>query len=81
MDLTSAVTVVPPFRPQALQELFTVGMVLASRAGAQEICTSPVVPDIHCCDTRSIDTSRKSCLVLLRKTHFQFAGLTHKRSV
>jgi hypothetical protein len=47
-------------RPQALQELFTVGMVLESRASSLANFTSPDAPNIHSCVTRSMETSRKS---------------------
>jgi hypothetical protein len=53
LDLELGVCPHHAFRPQALKELFTVGMVLASSASAQ-------APGIYCCITRSMDTSRKS---------------------
>lgn len=52
------VALIPPL-PQALQELFTVGMVL-TRTSAMVNCTSPDDPEIYCCVTRTMDTSRKS---------------------
>ena len=55
-------------RPQALQELFTVGMVLESRASSPANFTSPDAPDIHSCVTRSMETSRKSCSYYTRFT-------------